>query len=68
MKTKDTYFYVACDGGLNVNETHRHYFRLYKDNENGPLLVDQGLANKVSSWVEKYDATLNMENPYPNLD
>lgn len=64
---KANYYYVACDAGGSVNQTHRHYFRLYKDGVK-PILVEQGLADLIEGWVEKYDATLNTTNPYPNLD
>ncbi len=66
MKTK--YVYVPCDGGGNVNKEFRHYFRLYKHNDKGYFLLEQGLADLIPEWEQRYKATLQGENPYPNLD
>lgn len=66
---QNNYYYVACDGGINVKEKYRHYFRLYKRNPDGvSRLVDQGLSEKISDWENKYQAALELENPYPLLD
>jgi hypothetical protein len=62
------YYYVACDGGINVNEEYRHYFRLYKETDNGPILVEQGLKDLVEEWGKKYKAELSLTDPYPNLN
>jgi hypothetical protein len=66
---KDEYYYVACDGGKMVNKEYRHYFRLYnKKQDQSPILVDQGLPNKIPLWEKEFSAILEYENPYPNLD
>jgi hypothetical protein len=67
---KKTYYYVPCDGGPNVNQEFRHYFRLYVDKGDGkPLLVNQGGAELIPIWEAKYPGvTINVNNPYPLLD
>lgn len=67
MKT-GKHYYVACDGGLNVNAEFRHYFRLYKTTDSKPVLVDQGSAPKIDTWEKQYGATFEHVNPYPDLD
>lgn len=68
--TEKTYYYVPCYGGPNVNQEFAHYFRLYVDKGDGrPLLVDQGLVDKLDGWIAKYPGvTINVNNPYPQLD
>lgn len=66
MKTK--YVYVPCDAGGNVNNEFRMYLRLYKHTDEGQILVEQGLSDLIPGWEKKYDATLQIENPYPTLD
>lgn len=65
---KNKHYYVACDAGMNVNSSHRHYYRLYENKENIPTLIDQGLADKIEGWETKYSAVLELTNPYPKLD
>jgi len=68
-KIKKTYYYVPCDAGNCVNSEYRHYFRLYADSGDGkPLLVQQGLADKIDEWEKDYHAVMNVNNPYPTLD
>jgi hypothetical protein len=61
------YFYVACDGGDKCNAEYRHYFRLYKNTDKGPILIEQSVSD-VPTWEVKYNATFNPVNPYPDLD
>lgn len=69
-KAKKEYYYVPCDGGLNVNSEFRHYLRLYSDCGDGkPILVDQGVADKIPEWEKSYPGVhISIENPYPRLD
>jgi hypothetical protein len=66
MKTQ--YVYVPCDADGVVNNEFRHYLRLYKIVDEAYILVDQGLADLIPGWEKKYDATIQIENPYPTLD
>lgn len=66
MNTK--YVYVACDGGITVNEGYRHYYRLYKIVNSVHILVEQGLAPIQKRWETDYNATLSLDDPYPNYN
>ena len=37
---KKVYKYFHCDGGTQVNEKHRYYMRLYRYDNDVPVLVD----------------------------
>lgn len=64
----NNYVYVPCDGGAIANQEFRHYFRLYKITNKVYKLVEQGLADLIPGWEKRYAATMQTENPYPNLD
>jgi hypothetical protein len=67
---KERYYYVACEANEKdkVNDKFKHYFRLYKENSGKPILVDQGLSEKIETWKQKFKAEFNTENPYPQFD
>tara|TARA_R110002167_G_scaffold98020_1_gene258217 strand:- start:2671 stop:2883 length:213 start_codon:yes stop_codon:yes gene_type:complete len=69
---KKEYYYCHCDGDPresgNCNVEFRLYVRLYDNSGDKPRLVDQGKISKIVEWENKYNATLNMDNPYLELD
>ena len=63
------YFYVPCESTSATNPGFEQYFRLYvqKDDE-APILFLQGGVELTDGWKSKYNADLQIENPYPHLD
>lgn len=64
------YYYVACEASdeQKVNPKFQHYFRLYKTEGGAPILVEQGLTDKIEEWEQRFGAVFENINPYPELD
>lgn len=64
------YFYVPCeDASQKCKPEFRHYFRLYRNTSEGPVLVEQSTSSE--GWEENYKAKIIVDEalkPYPNLD